>query len=69
MRKLIEIIDSENIKSNLESWVDECIKFEQWYHSMGGVFKCEIEKQKAFLKIEFLTNAQKEFYKNQLKNY
>lgn len=33
---IIEILDSENIHSDLENWQNECEKFKKWYFSMGA---------------------------------
>ena len=32
---IIEILDSEGIKSNMESWISECQKFREWYCKLG----------------------------------
>lgn len=50
--KLIEILDSENIESNLELWINECIKFRLWYCRLGTRKIDEIEMAKAYIKIE-----------------
>jgi hypothetical protein len=49
---IIEILDSENIKSNLENWIEECEKFQVWYHKLGARAVSQIEMEKAYLKIE-----------------
>jgi hypothetical protein len=49
---LIEILDSENIKSNLESWIEECQKFRLWYLKLGTQEIDEVSMTKAYLKIE-----------------
>lgn len=33
---IIEILDSESIKSNLDDWQSECEKFKAWYFKMGA---------------------------------
>ena len=50
--KIVEILDSENIKSNFESWFEECQKFRTWYHNLGIRAVSEIEMERACLKIE-----------------
>lgn len=50
--KIVEILDSENIKSDLESWIEECQKFRVWYHNLGIRAVSEIKMERAYLKIE-----------------
>ena len=33
---IIEILDSENIGSNLETWKEECDKFRDWFFKSGA---------------------------------
>lgn len=49
---IIEILDSENIQSNLESWIEECQKFREWYSKLGIQEIDEVSIAKAYLKIE-----------------
>jgi hypothetical protein len=48
---IVEILDSENIKSTLEPWITECEKFKTWYCKLGTQDINEIEMQKAYLKL------------------
>ena len=52
---IIEILDSENINSNLESWKSECEKFRVWYCKLGTQEIDEVSMEKAYLKIEHRT--------------
>ena len=70
--KLIEMLDSENIKSNLESWIDECQKFRIWYHNLKPRSISQIELEKAYLKINPKKVKENPIYKaleNESKNY
>ena len=49
---IIEILDSENIQSNLENWVEECQKFREWYCKLGTQKIDEVSMAKAYQKIE-----------------
>lgn len=49
---IIEILDSEAIASNFNSWMDECQKFRQWYAKLGTQKIDEVSMAKAYLKIE-----------------
>jgi hypothetical protein len=50
---IIEILDSENIKSTLEPWINECEKFKAWYCKLGIQEIDELEMQKAYLKLNY----------------
>lgn len=49
---IVEILNSENINSNLENWINECEKFRVWYHNLGIRSVNQIELEKAYFKIE-----------------
>ena len=51
--KIVEILDAAGIDSfNIESWINECLKFKLWYCKTGTQKINELEMEKAFLKIE-----------------
>ena len=50
--KIVEILNSENINSNFESWIEECQKFRVWYHNLKPRAISQIEMERAYLKIE-----------------
>lgn len=54
---IIEILDSEGIKSNLESWINECLKFRVWYCKLGTQEIDELEMAKAYQRIEHVTKV------------
>lgn len=49
---IVEILDSEQIGSNLENWQDKCRKFREWYCKLGTQEIDEVAMQRAYLKIE-----------------
>lgn len=50
---IVEILDSENIHSDLENWQNECEKFRRWYFSTGAKLHVkECGMQLAYQKIE-----------------
>ena len=50
---IVEILDSEQIISNLEKWQNECQKFRAWYCKLGTQEIDEVAMAKAYLKIEY----------------
>lgn len=48
----VEILDSENIKSNIEKWKLECAKFKLWCEKIGINTKDSLSMAKAYHKIE-----------------
>ena len=51
MAKIIEILDSENIKNTFNNWFNECEKFRKWHLKMGPHEIDDLQMEKAYLKI------------------
>jgi len=51
--KIVEILDSIGIDSyNIESWINECLRFREWYCKTGTQVIDELQMEKAYLKID-----------------
>ena len=55
MATINEILDSENVKSNLKSWKNECLNFRNWYIRTGAHNISEEAMATAYIKIEAKT--------------
>lgn len=50
---IVEILDGAGIDSfNMESWINECLKFREWYCKAGTQEIDEVAMARAYLKIE-----------------
>lgn len=50
---IVEILDGAGIDSyNMESWINECMKFREWYCKAGTQQIDEVAMNRAYLKIE-----------------
>lgn len=57
---IVEILDGAGIDSfNMESWINECQKFREWYCKLGTQEIDEEAMERAYLKIEHRTKTLK----------
>ena len=60
---IVEILDGAGIDSfNMESWINECQKFREWYCKLGTQEIDEVAMARAYLRIQHIS---KTIYKNE----